>query len=473
MTRLETPAVAQPLAGHWRSGTARLILLYGGFFLVWTVLLVALINWQTSSYLERVVDEILEQRIAYLSTLEQDKLPSALAMTAAIDLRGVMSFGLFDADGRYVAGNIDKQPPELPVDGNVHSLAQGIVRIDGEHTGPSRGVAVRIGDGSRIVLTRTTRVIDRVGIIIRNGFVWALSLTLIPGLLGGFLLARGSLQRVRRIETAVAPIMRGDLGVRLPISERRDEVDMLASIVNRMLDRLETLLGEVKGVSDSIAHDLRTPLTRLRAQLYRLQRETPADDAHAATIERCIADTDNLLNRFRALLRISELEDLQRRAGFGEVDLREKLARVHELYSPLAEDKHIAFALELPATLASVRADGGLLFEAISNLVDNALKFTPDGGRVVLRAVDEKTGPRIDVIDSGPGVPAAEREAVLHRFYRTKTCRNENECEAPGFGLGLSIVSAIVKLHDYRFEIADADAPPGTRMTIYCSSSAS
>ncbi|HEX7917187.1 HAMP domain-containing sensor histidine kinase, partial [Rudaea sp.] len=336
-----------------------------------------------------------------------------------------------------------------------------------------RGVAGRVAAGSRIGLPRTTRVLDRVGIIIRNGFVWALSLTLIPGLLGGFLLARGSLQRVRRIETAVAPIMRGDLGVRLPISERRDEVDMLASIVNRMLDRLETLLGEVKGVSDSIAHDLRTPLTRLRAQLYRLQRETPADDAHAATIERCIADTDNLLNRFRALLRISELEDLQRRAGFGDVDLREKLARVHELYSPLAEDKHIAFALELPATLASVRADGGLLFEAISNLVDNALKFTPDGGRVVLRAVDEKAGPRIDVIDSGPGVPAAEREAVLHRFYRTKACRNEHECEAPGFGLGLSIVSAIVKLHDYRFEIADADAPPGTRMTIYCSSSES
>ena len=472
MTRLETPAVAQPLAGHWRSSTARLILLYGGFFLVWTVLLIALINWQTYSYLERVVDEILEQRIAYLSTLEQDKLPSALAMTAAIDLRGVMSFGLFDADGRYVAGNIDKQPPELPADGNVHPLAQGIVRIDGEHTGPSRGVAVRIGDGSRIVLTRTTRVIDRVGIIIRNGFIWALSLTLIPGLLGGFLLARGSLKRVRRIETAVAPIMRGDLGARLPISERRDEVDMLASIVNRMLDRLETLLGEVKGVSDSIAHDLRTPLTRLRAQLYRLQRETPADDAHAATIERCIADTDNLLNRFRALLRISELEDLQRRAGFGEVDLREKLARVHELYSPLAEDKHIAFALELPATLARARADGGLLFEAISNLVDNALKFTPDGGRVVLRAVDEKTGPRIDVIDSGPGIPAAEREAVLHRFYRTKTCRNENECEAPGFGLGLSIVSALVKLHDYRFEIADADGGTGTRMSLHCQSSA-
>jgi signal transduction histidine kinase len=471
MTRLDTPSIA-PLSERWRSGTARLILIYGGFFLAWSVLLVALINWQISSYLEHIVDDILEQRVAYLSGVEREQLPAALAMTAATDRRGVMSFGVFDAAGRYVAGNIDRLPPELPVDGALHRLANGIVRIDGVHTGASRGVAVRVADGSSIVLTRTTDAADRVGAIIRNGFIWALSLTLIPGLLGGFLLARGSLKRVRDIETAVAPIMRGDLGVRLPISERRDEVDMLANIVNRMLDRLETLLGEVKGVSDSIAHDLRTPLTRLRAQLYRLQREIPPDDAHAATIERCITDTDNLLNRFRALLRISELEDLQRRAGFGEVDLREKLARVHELYSPLAEDKRIAFALELPAILAGVRADGGLLFEAISNLVDNALKFTPDGGRVVLRAVDEKIGPRIDVIDSGPGVPAAERDAVLHRFYRTKTCRKEHECEAPGFGLGLSIVSAIVKLHDYRFEIADAESGTGTRMTIYCSSNA-
>lgn len=469
MTKLDTPPVASPLGERWRSSTSRLILIYGAFFLSWTVLLVVMINWQTYRYLERVVDEILEQRLAYLSTLERDKLPGAMAMTAAIDLRGVMSFGLFDANGAYIAGNMDKQPPELPADGAIHALADGIVRIDGEHTGPSRGVAVRLADGSRVVLTRTTKVIDRVGVIIRNGFIWALSLTVIPGLLGGFLLTRGPLRRVRRIETAVAPIMRGDLGVRLPISDRRDEVDMLASISNRMLDRLEGLLNEVKGVSDNIAHDLRTPLTRLRAQLYRLQRDTPADDTRAVVIERCITDTDNLLNRFRALLRISELEDLSRRAGFSDVDLCEKLRRAHELYAPLAEDKRVAFTLELPAVPVPLRADGDLLFEAISNLVDNAIKFTPAGGRVRLGASGGKTGPRIDVVDSGPGIPPAEREAVLHRFYRTKVCRNEHECEAPGFGLGLSIVSAILKLHDYRIEIADAERGPGTRMTIHCS----
>ncbi|MBN8885484.1 MAG: HAMP domain-containing histidine kinase [Rudaea sp.] len=473
MTKLETPPVAPPLSERWRSSTARLIMIYGGFFLAWTVLLIGMINWQTATYLEHIVDNILVQRMHYLASIERDRLPTILAATSSLDLPGTMSSGLFDSGGGYLSGEIDKLPADLPQDGLVHELPSGVEHINGMPSSHPRAVAWRLDDGSILLLVRDYWTVDRVGKIIRNSLAWALTLALIPGLLGGYLLSRGPLRRVRRIETAVAPIMRGDLGVRLPISDRRDEVDMLASIVNRMLDRIENLLGEVKGVSDNIAHDLRTPLTRLRAQLYRLQRETPGDDTRTATIERCIADTDSLLNRFRALLRISELEDIRRRAGFGEIDLREKLGRVHELYAPLAEDKHIAFALDTPAALAAVSADGDLMFEAISNLVDNAIKFTPAGGRIVLRAVDGKTGPRIDVIDSGPGIPLAEREAVLHRFYRTKACRNEHECEPAGFGLGLSIVSAIVKLHEYRIEIADNDGVPGTRMTIFCAGDSS
>ncbi len=337
-------AVAAPhISEKWRSSTARLIVIYGAFFVAWTVLLVAIIHWQTAHYLETVVDQILEQRIQYLATVEREKLPATLAMTGAIDLRGVMSFGEFDANGRYMAGNIDRLPQDLPADGRVHLLPDGVQRINGERTGHSRGVAIALGDGVQVVLARSTSVIDRVGVLIRNGLFWALSLSFVPGLLGGFLLSRGPLQRVRRIETAIAPIMRGDLGARVPVSGRRDELDMLASIVNRMLDRIEHLLGEVKGVSDAIAHDLRTPLTRLRAQLYRVQQQGEAQDPRTATIESCIVDVDTLLDRFRALLRISELEDFRRRAGFGAIDLHETLDRVHELYAPLAEDKGVNF----------------------------------------------------------------------------------------------------------------------------------
>jgi signal transduction histidine kinase len=333
------------LSERWRSSTVRLIAIYGAFFLVWSIVLVAAINWQTTRFLDRVVGEILEQRVHYLASVDREHLPTMMAATNQLDLRGVMYFGLFDASGAYLSGNIDRAPDGVPADGQIRELPHGLQTTSGERNARALGVAMRLDSGDLLVLARYTSVADRIGAMTRSALGWALSLLLIPGLLGGFLLSRGPFQRVRNIETAIQPIMRGDLGARLPLSGRRDEVDMLATIVNRMLDRIERLLGEVKGVSDSIAHDLRTPLTRLRAQLYRLQTESDPGDPRTATLERCIVDTDALLDRFRALLRISELEDLHRRAGFAEVDLGDTLRRVHELYAPVAEDKGVALTL--------------------------------------------------------------------------------------------------------------------------------
>jgi signal transduction histidine kinase len=230
-----------------------------------------------------------------------------------------------------------------------------------------------------------------------------------------------------------------------------------------MLGEIERLLVEVKGVCDSIAHDLRTPLTRLRTQLYRLQQGGGGEDGVEATLERCIADVDSLLDRFRALLRISELEDLGRRSGFASVDLGGILGEVHELYAPLAEDGAIAFRRDAPRGLV-VRGDRHLLFEAFSNLVANAIKFTPSGGSVSVRASAEPRGPRVEIADSGPGIPSGEREAVLQRFYRSECGR---DFATQGYGLGLSIVSAIVRLHGFRLRIDD-DASGGARITIDC-----
>jgi signal transduction histidine kinase len=457
----EHPERRERFSERWRSGTVRLIAIYGAFFLVWSVVLVAAISWQTRQYLDRVVGEILEQRAHYLANVDREHLPSMLAATNQLDLRGVMYFGLFDAGGAYVSGNIDRPPDGLQPDGQIRELPHGLQTTSGERNARALGVAMRLGSGDLLVLARYTSVADRIGAMTRSALGWALSLLLIPGLLGGFLLSRGPFQRVRKIETAIQPIMRGDLGARLPISDRRDEVDMLASIVNRMLDRIERLLGEVKGVSDNIAHDLRTPLTRLRAQLYRLQTESDPNDARTAMLERCIVDTDALLDRFRALLRISELEDLRRRAGFGEVDLGDTLRQVHELYAPVAEDKDVKLALTVK-DVPRVNADAPLLIEALSNLVANAITFTPAGGTVELRAGRTPQGARVDVLDNGPGIPPAERGAVLQRFYRGERGR-----DAPGFGLGLSIVAAIIRLHDFRLEISD-NAPRGARLTIYC-----
>jgi signal transduction histidine kinase len=451
------------LSDHWRSATTRLIFIYGAFFVLWGIVMVGVVYWQTSRYLSHVVDAIVEQRARYLVGVERARLPEAMEHTGALDLQGVMSIGLFAADGTYIVGNIDRVPPDLPADGAMHALPDGVDRRGRSTHERARGLAKRLPTGEVLVIARDTSVIDQVAAIIRAALLWGVSLTIIPGLIGGFLLSRRPLQRVREIEAAIEPIARGDLGRRLPVSGRGDDVDLLATIVNRMLGEIERLIGEVKGVCDNIAHDLRTPLTRLRAELHRLQQNGGGSEGIAPAIERCIVDVDSLLDRFRALLRISELEDMRRRGGFGRVDLGEILREVHELYAPLAEDRGIAFALDEPAHVA-IHGDPHLLFEAFSNLVANAIKFTPNGGAIAVRVADESAGPRVEIVDSGPGIPSRERDAVLQRFYRGEHGR---EPPREGYGLGLSIVAAIVRLHGFRLRIGDATAG-GAHVSVEC-----
>ncbi|MFC4310601.1 sensor histidine kinase [Steroidobacter flavus] len=446
-----------------RISTVRLLPVYGVLFVLWSVLLIGWVQYDTKRYLSSVVDEILRQRVHYLSHIDRDRLPEAMAQTDALDLRGVMLYGLFDPQGNKITGNIEKIPDGVSLDGVVHAVPGGIQRIGANEPVNARGLAREVEGGDVLILARATSVLDQVNTIIFRSLLWGLTLTIIPGLIGGLWLARGPLRRIRTLESAAQPIMRGDLHQRLPVSGRRDELDMLAGIVNSMLEEIERLMSEVKGVCDSIAHDLRTPLTRLRSQLHRMHREA-SDSAHASVVEQAILDVDSLLDRFRALLRISELEDMHRRAGFTEVHLASTLDHVREIYTPLAEDKHITFSFEIAPSVPTVRGDPNLLLEAVSNIVDNAIKFTPAGGSIHLRLMpDADVGARIDVIDSGPGIQNSEREAVLQRFYRG-TCSNK---DVSGWGLGLSIVAAIVKLHGFKLQIVDNPAG-GAWLSLLC-----
>ena len=450
------------LTDLWRTGTSRLLLVYGGLFALWCVALIGVIQWNTRRYLSNVVDLKIDHIAEYFHDIDRSRLPEALAVTESLDLRDVISHGLFDRDGKLISGNLARIPEGMPLDGKVHALEHGVQRVEGHHPVRARGIAVRLRSGELLVFVRDTSVIEAVGAIIERALLWGLPLIVIPGFIGALLLSRQPLRRIRAMETAVQPIMRGDLRRRLPLSARRDELDLLAGIVNSMLDEIERLMGEVKGVCDNIAHDLRTPLTRLRAQLHRLQRETDTNDPRGALIEATIADADALLDRFRALLRISELEDLHRRAGFGEIDLDATLKHVGEIYAPLAEDKQIAFTLDTPGGAPPLRGDPHLVFEALSNLVDNAIKFTPRHGHVRVRATLEPQGPRIDVIDDGPGIRAGDRGAVVQRFYRGAGGQGE-----AGQGLGLAIVAAIARLHSFRLEIADGSGG-GARVSLLC-----
>jgi signal transduction histidine kinase len=451
------------LAEFLRVSTTRLLPIYGALFALWSVVLVGAVQWDTMNYLSSVVDQLLEQRARYLTSLDRAHLPEAMVATGALDLRDVMYYGLFDAAGNHLSGNMSRKPAGVTLDGVVRHLPEGVAREDGGRAEHVRGLALPLQDGEFLVLARDTRVIDRVGTIIQRSLLWGLSLTLVPGVIGALLLARGPLRRVRAMEAAVQPIMRGNLRQRLPVSSRRDELDLLASIVNTMLDELERLMSEVKGVCDSIAHDLRTPLTRVRAQLHRLQRDPLQGGAQQELVEQAIVDVDGLLDRFRALLRISELEDLHRRAGFTEVDLRDTLASVREIYAPLAEDRHILFTVHTDEQMPRIHGDPHLLLEAVSNIVDNAIKFTPASGRIMLSIQRTTSGVRLDVSDTGPGIPPDQRSAVLLRFYR-----HPGSEAVAGSGLGLSIDAAIVKLHGFRLEIAAGEGGVGTRISIQC-----
>jgi Signal transduction histidine kinase len=430
---------------------------------------IGLIHWQAASYLTRVSNDLIRRQASYFSMLDEPTRQRALNDYVSLETRQLNAWGLFDSHREPLAGTITALPPNVLVNGPVAIVPQGLARNDGHAHVSVRAAAVRLDDGRILLVSRDTSIVDRIGTIILQALLWGISLTVVPGLLGGWLLSRGPLRRVHVIREATLPIMRGDLAQRLPVSRRGDELDMLAGIVNAMLDEIERLLGEVKGVCDNIAHDLRTPLTRLRARIYRLQQQFGVGSSENAMLEACLVDTDALLDRFRALLRISELENQQRRAGFDQVDLTEVLQEVHALYLPLAEDRGQRLELQLPP-LPPIRADRHLLLEAFSNLVGNAIKFTPPGGRVDICARAAEDGPWVDVCDSGPGIPVDQRVAVTRRFYRVESCRS-----TPGSGLGLSIVSAIARLHGYTLQIADnaGDSESGARLSLHCRDAAS
>ncbi|MBV6288075.1 sensor histidine kinase [Pseudomonas aegrilactucae] len=447
----------------WSSSTSRLLALYSFLFVAWSSILMGVLYFEVSGYLNKLTRHSLLQRQHLFAHMSGKQLDDALIASQAFDERSFDAYGLFDAQFNPLGGQVRQVPPELGLDGKIHELSRCLDADDPRTPKDScDAVALKVRDGRWLVLVRDNGSLFVVTRIILHALLWGLSLTIIPGIAGWYLLRRRPLKRIRAIQDSAELIVAGDLTHRLPLSQRRDELDMLAAIVNAMLDRIERLMHEVKGVCDNIAHDLRTPLTRLRAQLYRIRQQAGEDSAQADQLDQAISETDTLMARFRGLLRISELEDRQRRAGFVELDPRALLVELHDFYLPLAEDGEIQLTLALPDTLPALKGDRELLFEALANLLSNAIKFTPAGGQVLMRARGDAQGVLIEVEDSGPGIAAHEREAVLKRFYRSEEGHRHT-----GFGLGLSIVAAIVDLHGFGLEVGDSELG-GARLVLQC-----
>jgi signal transduction histidine kinase len=366
--------------------------------------------------------------------------------------------GLFTANGRRIAGNIQSFPAGL-LTGRAPADVF-VVRISpyGLENEPVRAVARRLPDGAILVIGRNIDELNDIAAIVARGLAIGLVPALILSVAAGAGLSLRAQRRIAAVAETARRIVGGDLRERLPTrGVAGDPFDQLAQIVNSMLDEIERLIHEIAGVGDDIAHEVRTPLTRVRATLERGRENATSVEELGVVIDRAVGGLDKSLAIVTALLRIAEIEHGRRLAAFGTVDLASVVVEVAELFDPIAEDGGVDLEVET-VTPASVRGDRDLLFEAIANLVDNAVKFTPVGGCVELKLSRRNGDVRVEVADTGPGIGEDEREVVTRRFYRSDKSR-----QTQGVGLGLSLVAAILRLHGFTLDIS---AGPGCRIEI-------
>ena len=295
------------------------------------------------------------------------------------DPRRVKPIGLFSADGRRLAGNIESLPSGLPNDAAAQDI--GIVRIDafGREPQNARATARRLSNGDILVVAWSNDINDEIAEIIKRGLALAVVPALCLGLGAAIVLSVRVQKRVKEVNQGVQHIVAGQLRERLPTRGVNDPFDRLAVIVNGMLDEIEALVHSMAGAGDDIAHDLRTPLTRVRVMLERGRNNAATLEELRATVDQAIVGLDQSLAIITALLRITEIEHSRRLAAFSQVALADLVREVGDLYEPIAEDKRVAFTVGTDEDV-TVRGDRDLLFEAIANLVDNAVKFTPEGG---------------------------------------------------------------------------------------------
>jgi signal transduction histidine kinase len=445
------------------TSTFRLALIYLALFGVSGLALLGYLYFATAGVMERQTAETIQAEIAGLYEQYRaeglDRLRRVIERRSAAYPNRASVYLLADPLGRPIAGNLDRWPNVGP---GKDDWLQFTVEVRPQDAQAEQRRALARGflltGGFRLLVGR--EIEERIAIqsMLRQAIGWGLALTLLLGLVGGYVASRGMLSRVEAINRTTRQIMAGDLGQRIAVRGTRDEFDQLAENLNAMLDQIERLLDGMRQVTDNIAHDLRTPLNRLRARVeVALLRDLDAADARAL-LEQTLTDVEAMIGTFNALLAIARAEAGSERASFEPIDLAALTADLAELYGPLAEEKGIVFARSCPDGLR-VSGNRELLAQALANLLDNAIKYTPESGVVELQVTRGSRAPVITIADSGPGIPAGDRERVLERFARLETHRS-----TPGNGLGLSLVKAVAMLHGASLRLEDNH--PGLRVRL-------
>ncbi len=433
------------------SSTFRLALVYMLLFGSSVLVLLGFIYWSTVSYISSQTDKTIE--IEILDLTEQYQHDGLAGLTQLISERlsrrpaGASVYLLTDQSLAPLVGNIDS----WPVNADMHA---GWLEFDLKDTSdaqPHRARArlFRLSGGFLLLVGRDIHDLEITRHRISMSLVWAAGIMLILGSLGSIMMGRSTLHRIEAINQTSRVIMSGDLSRRIPSRHTGDEFDMLADNLNNMLDQIELLMESVRRVSDNIAHDLRTPLARLRNRIEELQLDSGAGDTRRPALEQALEEADALLNTFNALLRIARIESEENAADFTPIDMGVLINDVMELYEPLAEDKQLRFVANIGTGLI-FQGDRDLLFQALANLLDNAIKYTPPFGSVSLTLEKDGDAVGLRLCDSGPGIPEARREQVFQRFFRLEQSRT-----TPGNGLGMSLVQAVMQRHHLDIRLQD------------------
>ena len=449
-----------------RTSTFRLVVAYLLIFALSVGAVLGYTYWQALRLLHAQIEQTIAADVRGIA--EQyaiNGLPGVMAVLRARMQNRIPAGGLYllaDPQGKPLAGNLPSLPEE------VRGIEQSgwvdfLIRVStpaGPRTRHVRAYYIRLDDGFHLLIGRDIEQLFQFGRIIRNLLLWVLGLTVLLGVGGGLVLSRNFLRRIDGITASVRSIRAGRLARRVPVEGSGDELDRLAEALNDMLDQIERLMQGMREVSSNIAHDLKTPLTRLKAQAEDALRAGDEGQRRAA-LESTIAQADELLRTFNSLLLIARAEAGQARAGFSEVDVAEVAREIAELYEPLVEEQGGRFALDVPAR-ARITGDRQLIAQALVNLLDNALKYGRHPEREPEISVSVRPGKDVVdlvVADNGPGVPEEMRDKVKERFVRMDKARSK-----PGSGLGLSLVASIARLHGGELVLEDNN--PGLRAVL-------
>ncbi len=438
-----------------RTSSFRLTLAYAGLFGASVLILFGVIYWATNLYITGSLDAAIDSDFTELTnsfeTGGRGRLVQELESRLREMPRGPMHYLLEDRNANSIAGDL----PPLTCGARHFDL---VVHHRGARGGSMRIRCGALSDDDFLIVGIDAHSREEMHELILRAFGWGSGITLVLAFGGGMLLSSGLLRHIEAISKAARTIMAGDFSRRIPVRDADDEFDHLVASLNAMLDRIQSSMETVRQVSTDIAHDLRTPLTRLRQrlELARLRARSSAE-WRAATAD-CIAEVDAILEIFGALLRIAQIESGTAAGEFAEVDLSDLLTTLAEVYEPMAEENNQSFTTKISPGLR-LMADRQLIGQMIANILENAMKHSPSGSHIELSTYVSSSGITVVVSDNGPGIPLSERSNVFNRFYRIDNSRG-----APGSGLGLSLVDAIAKLHHARVQLADND--PGLQVNL-------